>query len=453
MAQPHISEIRFGYGMGPRRGARDAVWHAASLTAPDDVAERYPVAALPDILRLGRDFRDANRAVQDGDRGAEARYERARDSLRQSAGRGVRNAFARIVEADSPLRERMTWFWVDHFTAVPGNLLSRAATPSYVDEAIRPHVAGRFSDMLKAVIRHPAMLFSLDQQASVGPSSRFGLRSGRGLNENLARELLELHTIGVDAAYTQVDVRQTAELLTGLSIDPERGFRFRPPAAEPGAETILGQRYGGDGRARMSDIDAFLEDLAVRPDTARHIAGKLATHFVSDPAPEILVNDLEDVFRETDGDLRALTEALIAHPAATDGPLAKVKTPMDFVASSMVALGARGEDIAGLPARDLMRFVLRPLAAMGQPFLSPPGPDGWPEAAEHWITPQGLATRISWAVAVADQIGRDLPDPRDFLEMALGPVAGDDLRFAVSAAETRPEGIALTLASAEFNRR
>jgi uncharacterized protein (DUF1800 family) len=453
MTRPDITTIRFGYGLGPRQKARDGAWHLASLSAPDRVTGRFSVVGLPEVLAMGGAFRDANRAVRDGADDAEARYDAARADLRQTAGRGVRSAFARIAEGEAPLRERLTWFWADHFTAVPGNLLTRAATPAYVDEAIRPHVAGRFSDMLKAVIRHPAMLFSLDQQASVGPASRIGQRSGRGLNENLARELLELHTLGVDAGYTQDDVRQTAELLTGLSINPESGFRFRPAAAEPGAETILGETYGGVGRARMADIDAFLEDLAARPETARHIAGKLAVHFISDMADAALVDALEATYRDTGGDLGAVTETLLSHPAASDARLAKVKTPMEFVASTMVAIGARGQDVEGMRLRDLMRFVVRPLAAMGQPFLSPPGPDGWPEAEAHWITPQGLATRISWAVAVADELGQDLPDPRAFLDATLGAVAGEDLRFAVAAAETRSEGIAMTLASAEFNRR
>jgi uncharacterized protein (DUF1800 family) len=453
MTRPDIAEIRFGYGMGPRHAARDGRGHLAALDRADAVARRFPVTPLADILSMGREFRDANRAQRDGVAGAEARYERARTALREAGGRGVRSAFARIAEGEAPLRERLTWFWADHFSAVPGNLLSRAATPSYVDEAIRPHVAGRFAEMLKAVIRHPAMLFSLDQQASVGPNSRIGQRSGRGLNENLARELLELHTLGVGEAYTQADVQQVAELLTGLSLDPERGFRFRPAAAEPGAETILGETYGGPGRARLADIDGLLEDLANRPETARHIARKLAVHFVADRPDDALVGALEATYRETGGDLGVVTEALVMHPAAASTQLRKVKTPMEFVASTMVAIGARGTDVQDMRARDLMRFLLRPLSAMGQPFLSPPGPDGWPEAPEHWITPQGLATRISWAVAVADELGPELPDPRAFLDTTLGAVAGDDLRFAVAAAETRSEGVALTLASAEFNRR
>lgn len=366
---------------------------------------------------------------------------------------GLQTAFQRIVASYTPLRERLTWFWADHFSIAPRGSLVRAAAMSFVDEAVRPFMLGAFSDMLKAVMRHPSMLFYLDQHLSIGPDSRAAARSGRGLNENLARELLELHTLGVGSGYSQADVRATAELLTGLSIDPQRGFVFRANAAQPGPETVLGKSYGSDQRAQVDDIDAFLEDLALRPETARHLARKLAVHFLDDEPPEELIADLSATYQHSNGNLGEVTKVLLEHPDTGKLPLRKAKTPFEFIASSMVALGVDPSDISKFTARDLRRLIQRPLVTMGQPFMRPQGPDGWPEDPAHWITPQGLASRISWAVAFANLAGQQVEDPRMLLDQALGPIASDRLRFAVSAAETHVEGVALVLASAEFNRR
>lgn len=453
MTADPLFDIRFGYGPGPEAAPATPTDLLAGLSAPDRAASRYPVGSLAEALVLGQTLRLANRDAEAGVAGAEGRYDTARAELRRMAGLGIRAAFARIADTSSALRERLMWFWADHFTAHGTNLATRAVAPSYVDEAIRPHVTGRFGDMLRAVVRHPMMLFYLDQHVSVGPTSPAAARTGRGLNENLARELLELHTLGVGGGYVQADVRAAAELLTGLGIDPAQGFVFRPLAAEPGPETILGRSYGTGSAARLADIDAFLDDLALTPQTARHLASKLATHFVADAPPGELVEDLAQVYAATGGDLMALTQALVSHPLAARPVLAKVRPPMEFVGAAIVALGLTGDEIWAMPPADLRRFLAQPLAAMGQPFLRASGPDGWPEDAASWITPQALATRISWAAAVSDRLGPRAGDPRALLERTLGGLAGDALRFAVSAAETRAEGVALLLASAEFNRR
>ena len=453
MAETDVAGIRFGYGLGPQARRLTRSQLMSEMSGPDQGTARHPGLSLDGALKLSREFRAANRAVRDGKKGAEAEYERVRKALRAAAAGGLVTAFVRIVDAPSPLRERLTWFWADHFTVAPQNAVARAAALSLVDDAIRPNLLGRFSVMLKAVVRHPSMLFYLDQHTSIGPDSRAALRTGRGLNENLARELLELHTMGVGSGYSQADVRATAELLTGLSIDPSRGFVFRPFAAQPGAKTILGKTYGSDGRARIGDIDDFLEDLALRPETARHLAHKLATHFLAEDPPEALVDDLQEAYRESDGGLGRMTRVLLEHPSTARRPLKKVKTPFDFIASTLIALGFSGKELQSFATRDLQRLIARPMAAMGQPFMRPLGPDGWSENAADWITPQGLATRISWASAVADRFSSRVSDPREFLTRTLGTVSGERLNFSVSAAETHSEGIALVLASAEFNRR
>lgn len=454
MSETAIARIRFGYGFGPGFSRVSRSRLLAELSEPDHVASRYPSIMVGEALALGHEVRLANRDRRQEIAGAEARHKAARQALGNASMEEVRTAFVRIVQADSAFRERLTWFWADHFTVVPRrNQMIRAAGMSFVDEAIRPHLGGSFAEMLKAVVQHPAMLVYLDQNLSVGPDSRSGVRRGRGLNENLARELLELHTMGVGSGYTQTDVREAAELLTGLSVHPERGFVFRPNAAQPGAETVLDESYGSNARASIGDIEDFLHDLAQRPETARHLSRKMAVHFLGPTPDDGLLDDMAAAYRETGGNLGRLNEVMMEHPATEKPPLQKVKSPFDLIASTLVAFGIGATDLNGLSKRDLRRFILRPLSQMGQPFMGAAGPDGWPEEPAHWITPQGLATRISWAVACAGRVGSQAGDPRLFLDETLGVLAGEKLRFAVSAAETDVEGLALVLSSAEFNRR
>ena len=324
-----------------------------------------------------------------------------------------------------------------------------ALLPDMIETAIRPHLAGRFADMLSAVATHPAMLIYLDQAQSVGPTSLAGRIRGRGLNENLAREILELHTLGVGAAYTQADVRSFAELLTGLSVD-EQGFRFRPGIAEPGPITVLGRSYGG-GRKRLEDILAALEDLAAHPDTARHLARKLVVHFIGGVPDRDHVGAVAEAYASR-GLLADAYAALLDHPAAWAGPLNKAKPPFDFIVSALRALGMRGRQVRDLNRREFRRGLIGPMMLMGQRPFAPPGPDGWPEAPEAWITAAGLAARIRWARAIADR-PEAAREPVSFLETALGDAADPVLRSAVAGAETRAEGVALVLASPAFNRR
>jgi uncharacterized protein (DUF1800 family) len=319
-----------------------------------------------------------------------------------------------------------------------------------IDEAIRPHVTGRFADMLGAVITHPGMLIYLNQAASFGPGSRKGQTRGKGLNENLARELLELHTLGVGASYSQTDVRELAELLTGLTVSPDQGFVFDPGRAEPGPETVLGVAYSGKG---LAPVLQALDDLAARPETAAHIARKMVVHFVADDPDPALVAAVEAAWRDSGGDLLAVARALVTHPLAAKAGAEKARQPFDFMVAALRALGIRPSEIIQADAKTVKRLLLDPLAAMGQPFHQAPGPDGWPERASDWITPQGLAARIDWAMNAPERLVRPLPDPRAFLTQALGTRAGDRLTWAVGAAESARDGVGLVLASPEFNQR
>lgn len=223
--------------------------------------------------------------------------------------------------------------------------------------------------------------------------------------------------------------------------------------AEPGYETVLGVRYGAGPRARFSDIEAVLDDLARHPATALHIARKLAVHFVSDQPETRLIADLAQSFRDSDGDLGMVTAVLIDHPLGRDSFGAKAKRPMDYILSGVRALAPPADRLSALSNADLRNLFDRPMQAMGQTYRRAPGPDGWPEAIEAWITPQGLAARIGWAMAAPVAFRRDLPDPREFVKTALGPLANEPTKFAARAAETRWEGIGLVLSAPEFNRR
>jgi uncharacterized protein (DUF1800 family) len=394
-----------------------------------------------------RDVRDARGDARSGGMAAEAAFESERKDLRRKLEEIQFATLARAAETPHGFAERMARFWANHFTVAvkfPGHW-SRVA--GYPDQAIRPHVAGRFEDMLIAVVRHPAMLMYLDQDRSYGPNSRAGKRRGRGLNENLAREVLELHTLGAGGPYGQADVQALAALLTGFAVGKGR-FRYRDAMAEPGRFELLGTRYRGAEEAETLDA---LRALARHPATARHVSRKLAVHFVADAPPEALVEALAARWRETEGDLSAVSAALLAHPAAW-GPLGgKVRPPQEALIAALRADGATGGEI-GPGGAFGRRLTLGALADMGQAFHRAPGPDGWPEAAGHWITPGGMAARLQWAARMG-RVLADRVDPRAYAAAALGEALSPETERAVSWAAERWEGHALLLVSPDFNRR
>jgi uncharacterized protein (DUF1800 family) len=270
------------------------------------------------------------------------------------------------------------------------------------------------------------------------------------LNENLARELLELHTLGVGAEYSQRDVRQLAELLAGTRFVHE-GLEIAADRAQPGVKQVLGRDYGGEKPA-LDDVFDLLDDLAAHPATARHLARKLAVHFISDDPEPALIDHISARFQATGGDLMEVYSAMLEHPAAWGDFGQKAKQPFDLLVSGMRALDLPQPLLEEAGRQGVRRHLLGPMLLMGQSFLRPNGPDGWPESAEDWITPQGLAGRVQWATDAAQNFGADR-DPRVFLETALADAAGPGLRFAAKGAATRQDGLALILASPEFNRR
>src|SRR5712671_4138814 len=354
----------------------------------------------------------------------------------------------RATIADCGFTERLVAFWSNHFciSANKGEL-ARMWAGSFEREAIRPHVLGRFGDMLKAVEQHPAMLFFLDNQQSLGPDSRAGQNRKRGLNENLAREIMELHTLGVGGGCSQDDVTSLARIITGWTyagrqgqLGPPGSFVFNANAHQPGAHRLLGKTYENNGVAQG---EAALADIARHSSTAKFIATKFARHFVADDPPPALVARLQETFRKTDGDLKALTFALLDSDEAWQAPLTKLRSPYEFLVATGRLLGRIPED----PGR-----YLGSLNLLGQPLWSPSGPNGFPDTNAAWAAPEGMKLRLDVSAQVASRLA-DSIDPRDLLELVAADAASPETRQTVEHAESRQQALALLLMSPEFQRR
>jgi uncharacterized protein (DUF1800 family) len=376
--------------------------------------------------------------------------------------------------------ERLAAFWCDHFSidARKGPTLYLMAA-LFEAEALRPNIAARFNDLLKAAVLHPAMLVYLDQIRSVGPNSPVGLRTGRGLNENLARELIELHTMGAGSGYTQADVRAAAYVLTGLWYRaPYYETAFQTRFAEPEGHKVLGRSYRG-ADAQMQRVHDLLDDLAGREETRRHICRKLVVHFIADDPPQSVVDAMVDAWVRSDGALLDVYRAMLEHPRSFTEEGQKARQPFDFVVAALRAVNAQkaafqargandstwqlASDVAALQDVSMMSaegraalgpnsFTVGAIARLGQPIWSPPSPAGWAEDLSAWVTASQLTERIAWTRRLVTRFGRDA-DPRAFLEMTLSDAARPDTIETVSRAPNREVAMALVLASPEFNRR
>lgn len=357
--------------------------------------------------------------------------------------------FDKALDAEIGFVERLVACWSNHFcVSVAKDNIVRATAGAFEREAIRPFVLGRFSDMLLAVERHPAMLFYLDNQQSVGPDSRAGKNRNRGLNENLAREILELHTLGVGSGYSQADVTSFARILTGWMMAGREGrlgepgsFVFNASAHQPGDEDFLAKTYPAGG---MGQAEAVLNDLARHPATAHHIATKTARHFIADDPPASAVERLAKVFSAQDGDLRALAATLVNMPEAWSQPLTKMRSPLDYTLAIRRAVGPG-------PAADPGQ-TLNWLGMLGEPLWQPPGPNGFPDLGDIHASPAGMKTRLDIAWQAARQI-KDVGDPDDMLASIVGPSVSPETRQAIARAESRQQAVALLLMAPEFQRR
>ncbi|MFD3265723.1 DUF1800 domain-containing protein [Phenylobacterium ferrooxidans] len=457
-----IAVTRFGLGArsGEIRGARQDPRGFLKAQIHREGAQQPQAGAETAQQRLGefRDYQQDRKAMKaaqgpnDPRPGHRDPVKMAQRMLREDTGADF-TARARLgALTPEGFRERWALFWANHFTVSATKLITATVVGPYEQEAIRPHVFGAFAQLLGAAETHPAMLLYLDQAQSIGPGSpaaKYARRAGRtpGLNENLAREILELHTVGVDGGYAQADVTEFARALTGLSIgglreDPSRAGApiFRPMAHEPGARTVMGVRYPAGGREQAGVI---LADLAQKPATARFICGKIARHFVADTPPPVLVDRLERRWLDTGGQLGEVAKALIDAPEAWAPTQAKFKTPYEFLISSWRAAGGVPRDIS----------VLAPtLNAMGQRAFSAPSPKGWPEDTASWAGPDAIIKRMAWAQSFAAAAIVDR-DPGRLASEALGARLSAPTATAIARAETRAEGLALLLMSPEFQRR
>jgi uncharacterized protein (DUF1800 family) len=423
--------------------------------------------ALPDAGEIVEGYRDRLRAMRRDARqsGADGVDKDELKSLQQDFRKEVQALYRTAVNAraesalvtDAPFVERLVHFWSNHFCVSADNPQTTAFAGAFERDAIRPHVLGRFHDMLVAVEQHPAMLIYLNQATSVGPDSPVAERVAErnpkrklGLNENLGRETMELHTLGVRSGYTQADVTEYSRALTGWTIggfgpgpagnDSPDAFEFRPGLHEPGARTILGKRYGEPGERQAL---AVLADFAASPHTADHVAEKLARHFAGDTPPPALVARLSATFVKSGGDLPTIYRALIDAPEAWAPEPLKFKTPWEWTISALRGTGRR--DLDGINVAGIMN-------QLGQPVWRPRSPAGWDDIAASWAAPDALLRRVDLAQRLARpaavrEDARAL-GPR-LMPGSLSPATAEQ----VARAESPTSALALLLVSPDFLRR
>ena len=365
-----------------------------------------------------------------------------------------RHVMARSIYAVTtvtPFHERLIQFWSNHFAVSNNTAKSMGLAGPFEVEAIRPNICGHFFDLLLAVEQHPAMLTFLNNDVSIGPDSRFAERRRNrkfGINENLGREMMELHTLGVNGGYTQADVIEVAKAITGWGVGgPPLNrkitpgiFYFNEFIHEPGPRTILGKAYPEDG---VRQGEAVIRDLARHPSTAKHIATKLVRHFVSDDPPSACVDRVAGVFLDTEGHLPSVYKALIDSEEAWRDVRGKYKTPQDLIYSSFRALN--------YVPRNPWQF-LRDFRVLGQNLWQPGSPAGWPDTEAAWAGSDSLYTRLEYASMMADRIGSRL-DPEYLAASVLGPTVSSHTSRVVRQAESTQQGVALLLSSPEFQRR
>jgi len=465
MHEPALAAIaanRFGLGARPDELARlgkdprGAV--RAQLAGAAPLLQGAALKSSADILSQALDLRRERRAaLADAAQQADAATVMKVAQLYKpiyvdETGARIRAALA----TERPFIERLTYFWNNHFAISVDKVAVLGLAGSFEREAIRPHVLGKFSDLLLAATRHPAMLLYLDNQTSVGAHSLLAERAARraserrlGINENLAREILELRTLGVAGGYTQADVTSFANILTGWSIGGESGrlaggapgeFVFRPEMHEPGAQRLLGKRYAEDG---MAQAVAVLSDLARHPATAHFVATKLARHFIADEPPAQAIEHLARAFTDSGGDLPSVYRALIDLPQCWAQTFAKFKTPGEYIISSL-----RGLELP----ENFADKARASFALLGERIYAPGSPAGWPDSSADWDGGAAILKRIEWA----DALGQKMGAHRDAAELApewLGAAMSAATHASIVRAASAAQALTLLLTAPEFMRR
>ena len=461
--QASIAAHRFGLGEPSLQAIESDPqgWLLAQIGAAD-AARGDALLTTRQALDLIAAEREKRRLAQNPPPGMTAEQLLA-GHYREATLADARSHLASAALTERPLMERLQLFWCNHFTVSLAKGSVRGLVGAFERDAIRPHIAGRFEDLLYAAITHPAMLRYLDNSQSAGPGSRAvavearrSRRTGEtprvsGLNENLAREVLELHTLGAESnraaatasgGYTQADVTSFARVLTGWRIGAdaaESGLVFDPNWHEPGPKTLLGRTYAEGPEA----LGRVVHDLAAHPSTAHFIATKLARHVVADEPAPALVDRLAAAYRRSDGDLPTLYRELIRSPEAWNAQASKLKTPEEFVLSSVRVLGLRDRDLANVGGA---------IGTLGQRLHAAPSPAGWSDRADDWLGPDAVWKRIEWATRLADRIGPRL-DARALAAQSLGARLGAKTQLQIDRAADASQALALLLMAPEFQRR
>ena len=507
-------------GFGPRPGDVAAVREAGvpryieQQLQPERIADGAVAARLSGLTTIGMSSREIaekfeipqlqmrqekrQQAARAGTQNEPAQPPRPSPEMQQRANQVVmelaEQKLIRAVYSDRQLQEVLTDFWFNHFNVDARKGRDRFMLTEYERDAIRPHVLGRFADLLKATARSPAMLFYLDNWQSADPNgphidpriaarrqalggqqlgrgrarrlspampaapNQQAKRAPRGLNENYGRELMELHTLGVDGGYTQKDVTEVARAFTGWTIDNPRqgtGYRFEPRIHDDGEKIVLGHRIKAGGGER--DGLEVLDLLSTHPSTARFIATKLVRRFVSDTPPPALVDRVAARFRQTDGDLREVMRTILSSPEflSPEAYRAKVKTPFEFLVSAIRATGADVQD--ALP-------LVRAMQQLGMPLYACQPPTGYKDTADVWINTGALVNRMNIALALAGNQMRGVrveqpasagnqPDSLGLAATILNGDVSDATLATIAKAKTTPQMMALTLGAPEFQRR
>ncbi|MEO6079288.1 MAG: DUF1800 domain-containing protein [Steroidobacteraceae bacterium] len=458
-ADAAIAANRFGLGARPGelntygQHAREAL--LAQLQAGPPLLRETLPGSKQLLAQIAAKRAESSDMQADGPGNAVAIGKVLRDVYQPAYVADVLARFRAAVASERSFIERLVHFWSNHFAVSVDKVAVLGLAGTLEREAIRPHVLGNFADMLLAVEQHPAMLLFLDNQQSIGPNSQAARVAGNrgrdvGLNENLGREILELHTLGVDGKYSQADVRSLATLITGWSIGGGIGrlrgggeageFFFREAFHEPGAQVLLGKRYAEDG---MRQGAAALRDLANNPHTARHLATKLVRHFISDDPPAAAVDQVADAYLKSGGELPAVYRALIAAPDSWKNPLSKFKSPADYVFSAWRALA--------MPVGNMQRD-LRVFEDLGQRNFQPGSPAGWADRSADWDGSAALMKRLEWAQGLSQRLGVQKNAQQLAIEM-LGPTLSAGTQRAIARAADGPQALTLLLCSPEFMRR
>lgn len=455
MSASGIALNRFGLGARPDESAppQPQRWLISQLSGHEPLPPAWQRAArTPALVEAWLSQQRAVRQAPEGQRSGirEAYLREGREAYVAAVGARMNSA----LQSPTPFIERLVHFWSNHFAVSVDKLLIIGLAGGFEADAIRPNVLGRFEDLLLAALSHPAMLLYLDQAQSIGPRSLVGARAGdrqqrpRGLNENLAREILELHTLGVRSGYTQDDVTEFARALTGWTLPSDdlagaaatTTFRFVAAMHEPGTRTVLGRSYPEAGEQQARTI---IRDLVASPATARHIAHKLVRHFVADDPPLALVQRLADTFERSGGDLPAVYRELVAAPEVWDAPATKFKSPFEWLVSGLRALGR--QELAPLQAVTLMN-------QLGQPVWRPGSPAGYGDTGGAWAAPDALLRRVEVAQRLARQAGSSV-DARALAPLVLPGALSRETAGALARAESAGTALALLLVSPEFLRR